>query len=383
MKRLIPLFAGLCLASCDSGTKQVEGTSSETQTSLRELATRLDGLNAEAPTVGAVSFAARSGASTEDSSAWDDLWREWTTASYNKRLGGQRVFRLDSTINTSTSASSFAKVRTIVTSSGSMRSIARWWSESRSCADSLLPPPYCLEVITSQRYWMRTAFRNGVIVTPIDSVLMADDGYILDERWTIRLNNDVVDADNIWWSVFEDGRRIGLGRQQGRAHGGIDDNSFLTTLSTMTIFDMEGHVVPPDLSTPHERVAFPEDSLGLSIDSAEVDSLRGILHLHLSWRFQPGAGFPTVDSVDASVSVGGSTRSEGEVWSDSYRVGIQVRTAVGRQELVVPLDSIHVANPSSIIVQFSAQTDTLVGSRAQTRRELHADIEAAYPRPRP
>lgn len=38
MKRLIPLFAGLSLVSCDSGTKHTEGTSSETQTALQALA---------------------------------------------------------------------------------------------------------------------------------------------------------------------------------------------------------------------------------------------------------------------------------------------------------------------------------------------------------
>lgn len=38
MKRLIPLFVGLVLVSCDSGTKEAEGTSSETQTALQALA---------------------------------------------------------------------------------------------------------------------------------------------------------------------------------------------------------------------------------------------------------------------------------------------------------------------------------------------------------
>ncbi len=38
MKRLLPLIVGLSLVSCDSGTKEAEGTSSETQTALQALA---------------------------------------------------------------------------------------------------------------------------------------------------------------------------------------------------------------------------------------------------------------------------------------------------------------------------------------------------------
>lgn len=384
MKRLILLFVGLFLVSCDSGTTQAEGTSSETQSSLQALATRLDGLRSLLPAARPNAFAGRSAASASasDSSTWEDIWAEWSGVAYMKRIGQHPIVLARSSRNTFTSATSYQNAYTQTLTNKFAQSFFRSLYSYQSCSEPSEPPPYCVAGVPGhpQLQWMFTTFRNGVTISLEDSLPSPTEGYVIDGRWTIRENLGVSDPDNLWWDVFEKGRLIGRARQVGKSFiMGLDENSYLNALSTMTIFDLEGRVMLPKGSGTQEPVRFAEDSLGLHIDSAWIDTGANEMGLSLSWRFAPGPGLPLdghamfrIDVYD-SAAIGTS-----EAWVSFPQVN-PIRTLSGTRVVAIPLDSLRGRDMTTLDVSVSSRIDSLVGTRAQTRHEFQANCETAFP----
>jgi len=384
MNRLSIVFLSLAIASCDTSMKTTDGTSSETQTSLRALATRLDGMRIGAVTGGAPAVAARSAGNDADSSTWTDIWGLWTDVSYMVD-SGNRIFYRISDSNVFTSANSYVSVQTERLVNQYAMSEARVWQWNRSCADSLEPPPYCIAAVpgTRQMSWVRTVFRNGVVLTPTDSDVNVSNGHILDGRWTIRESYGYrsEDMEHVWWDVFEGGHLIGHGRQQGRAFiSSLAGDSYYNALSTMAIFDLADNLIQPDRTQSMTRVAFPEDSLGLSIDSSRIDRAQDLLHLRFSWRFEPGPDVPLDHLAEFRIAVCDSTLEGSGDWCSSFSRTFQLNTNEGGSIMAIPLDSILIAKPTTISILLSSQIDTLVGSRAQTRRIFHAAATALYPK---
>lgn len=381
MKRLILLLAGLSLVSCDSGTKEAEGTSSETQSSLQALATRLGGLRAETATAGTVPLAARGAVDVSDSSTWTDLWASSSTVGYLKANGAHRILLATAETNTFTSASTYTTIQTQLLANRFARSAGRTWWQVMPCSDGN-PPPYCRAVVpgTRQMSWGTTTFRNGVILTPVDSVDSWNSGYILDGRWTLRDDFGYDDPDNLWWQVFENGCLIGRAKQKGRSFSmGIDEDTFLNTLAEMTIYDLAGTEIAPDRSKVQERIVFPEDSLGLSIDSMRIDPDEKVLRLRFSWRFDPLWGLPDSDSAELVVNVSDESCVEGETCAVRRTWRKPTRSATGSDNLVIPLDSIsRLAGPTRVWLGLTSHSDSLVGTRSQTRRNFFADFDTIY-----
>ncbi|MEK7392034.1 MAG: hypothetical protein AAB214_05645, partial [Fibrobacterota bacterium] len=256
---------------------------------MQELATRIDGIRT--PTVAArtVIPAGRQLSAPNDSSTWVDLWAVQASVGYSQNLGHHQSFSFDSISNTFTSPTTYQEVRTTVLADEFIRSDDRFWWGVRACPESSTPPPYCRSGIPgqSQMDWRRIVARNGTVITPSDSSIGAT-GYILDNRWTIQPNYTIVDGLSTWWDIFENGHLIGHGKQAGRGFSWtVYENTFISSLTNMIVFNLLGEMVPPDKSKEGNRIAFPEDSMGLNIDSVRLDSTKKVLHLELSWRFYP------------------------------------------------------------------------------------------------
>jgi hypothetical protein len=285
--------------------------------------------------------------------------------------------------NTFVSATTYEKLHTDLLVNDFLRSESRAWRvlSTTGCPDSA----YCVSVIPGARQtsWGRTRFRNGLVLTPLDSIVGggAGYGYILDERWALQptfFQQD--DPNNQWWDVLEHGVLIGHARQQGRNWGvGQSDNTFLNSLATMTIFDLAGKEVPPDLSRIGQRLAFPEDSLGFFLDSMRIDSAGRSLRLRLSWRFDPLLGLPDKDSATLSIDISNLKCLEVES-SCGTRLSLDnpIRSATGTYETAIPLDSLRIALSQQVTVTVVSRRDSLVGTRAQTRRDFYAYVDTTY-----
>jgi len=380
MKRLILLIAGLVLASCDSSSMQADGTSSETQTSLTLLASRIHGAGTGGSPSESAPVAAR-GTTAGDSSTWDDVWASWSTVAYTKVLGRPRSFEARSTTNTFLSATSFLDIRKFLEVDAFTRFEIRAWQTSEACPDSAPPPPYCRHIApgTRQMYWRRVLFRNGLVMTLADSVVDSLNTCVFDERWALQPNGRL-DGGYNWWNIYEKGVHIGYARQLGQESWRLwTENSSLNSLSTMTIFDLAGKEVPPDPSRVGQRLVFPEDSLGFFLDSIRLDSVGRNLRLGLSWRFDPLRELPDKESADFEISFMDQDHAEGEAFESNWHLRNPIQSPSGSYELVFPLDSVRIAHPERILIMIFSRRDSLVGTRAQTRRDFLALVDTTYP----
>jgi len=229
--------------------------------------------------------------------------------------------------------------------------------------------------------WGRLVFRNGTIITPADSSI-TNTGHILDNRWTIQPNNTIVDSLNTWWDIYENGYLIGHGKQTGRSFSwSVYEDTFISSLASMTIFNLLGEMVPPDKSKEGRWIVFPEDSMGFTIESVRIDSPKNVLHLEYSWSFYPSPAI-SFDSLDfMTVGILDSVTVDNGLANnfDLFLRSVPIRSPEGRAILDIPLDSIHVLRPTSIEISISNRVESNVGTRSQTRFEFSASCEAPYP----
>lgn len=383
------LFRSLpCLAlasgitACDS-SPSAEGSSSETHTSLQALATRLDGLRAEALAARSAPVAGRSAAAQSDTSSWTDLWASSSSVGYLKKNGEHRILSATADSNTFTSESTYTAVQMSFTANRYARGFGRFWWQVGACADSLPPPPHCRQGLpgTHQMNWASTIFRNGLVLTPVDSVAGGSmSAYVIDGRWTIRQNSGNPDPDNLWWDIFENGRLIGRGMQRGRQFEmSLAQDTYLNSLATMTIYDLSGGVVAPERSAGLERMVFPEDSLGLTIDSMAVDSVAGALRIRLSWRFDPRWGLPDAGTAKFAVAVYDWSCPAVDSCGLLLAPDNPILSGSGSHEVSIPLRQVRIGSPELIAISVSSTKDSLVGTRAQTRQHFFASIDTAWP----
>lgn len=88
MKRLIPLFVGLSLVSCDTGTKHTEGTSSETQTALQALADNAAAIAGRLPSSEQDPVVAGRTVSVDEDSTLHVIRELWCAGSSESLYGG-------------------------------------------------------------------------------------------------------------------------------------------------------------------------------------------------------------------------------------------------------------------------------------------------------
>lgn len=387
MKRFIAFAMALSVASCDTTMKAADGTSSETQTSLEALATRFDGIAPEASATQATAFAAGEGASGGGGASLEAMWKFSSSVKYVKEAGLPGRFEqwLDS--NVRTSSDEYRHSYTYTMANGQLRRWRHGEGTYRVCPDSAgrrivveMPPP-CGEAIEGAPdvHAHRDEFRNGTVLTT-DTPHKSPESYLVDGRWTLRPSTTLQNGTDRWWDVLEKGRLIGHARQKGLSWSSDDDvDTYLGTLSTMKIFDLAGVEVPPDRSLPTPWFAFPEDSLGLSIDSASVDSLKRRLRIVLSWRFKSGPELPLDTIADLHVSWRDPDCWRAAAECDFSHDGpIRIRSERGTEILDIPLDSLAVKHPKNLGIWINSRKESLVGSLSRQSYAFEASIEIGF-----
>jgi hypothetical protein len=378
MKQLLPLalFGAILLAGCDATTTQA-GTSSETQTSLQELANRLVGL----PLTTSSQGSARKMASTQDTAFWPDLWSKWILDTYQGYSDRPSVVHLDSNTNFFYTTSAYTQFEMGSYSNGSMRGAGGNKWDVQSCGDSSLPPPHCRAGISGhpQLTWGYRQFRNGAILSSPDSS-GDQNAYLLDGRWLLRSNPTTASLPS--WDVFENGRLIGHAQQDtGGWSWSYFDDGYANSLVSMTIYNLAGQVVHPDVAQLSKWMPFPEDSLGLFVDSITPDTLNRILIVGFSWRFVPNLGIPKDSFPMLSLGVCDSLRRDtvSENNTVSFTRPNPIQSPQGRAIARLPLDSIHVRYPTTFFMSLNNEVEFNVGARSQTRYDFSASTSARYP----
>jgi hypothetical protein len=377
-------MAALALVGCDLSSTAQAGTSSETQTSLQELATRMDGLHGPILAARQTPVASRKLSTPTDTSIWTAFSATSSWAVYQKYIGGPAQFLFESETNTFTSASTFRSEVTSKLMDGTFNSWTQTWGEYQVCPDSKQNSTNCRMSLPGsvEKSFSNITFRNGTIFTPIDSSTgKTRTSYVIDNRWIIRSAELAVgfkDTTGLWFDVIELGRLIGHAKEPAKYENGtfrMPITEFVDSLRSIIIYDLAGNVIPPDRSKETTRITFPEDSLGLFIDSIRIDSSAGIVHMGISWRFHPSPAIPTDSLSRIRIYLQDSSPFS---WAELTRPN-PIRSPEGHSQLELPLDSVNAIHPTTIQVKFSGETSFNAGTRSQASFIITAICEAAYP----
>lgn len=389
MKRLLAIALTLSTASCDTSTTTADGTSSETQTSLRALATRLDGIRVEASAARAAAFAARMVDPSTEEWQEDPTWDVWSSVSYAKDRRARRWFSQRSDSLVAISSDTYFREITNTDVTGQTRNEYLFREHASTCSDPSgarpLPVTTCAVILpgTMQAAWNRIEFRNGMTLATIDSTTSLMQAFVVDGRWTLR--DSKAHGNDEWWEIHENGHLVGYGRLRDRLGTEyqitVFENPSLETISRLEILDLVGNTVSPDRSQPGEWTAFPEDSLGLSIESVVLDSLASRMRLGISWRFKPGVELPLDTLATLSVYVTGDSCDES--WKACYFKqvsNIHIQAARGNAALEVSLDSIVVRNPSELRVAIESRRDPPPEAAIKKIRKFYASVAVDAPK---
>jgi hypothetical protein len=335
MKQLLPLalFGAILLAGCDTTTTQAS-TSSETQTSLQELANRLVGL----PSNGVATSARK--VQTPVSVDWsgipdtinsiDYTFHHLDDGSYNSSI------QEDLRYNRLTSDSTW-EAQVIFTLMDTFRvstSVSR--SKSKVCTDRR--PAVCGIGNGPRTSFGELTFRNGCRVVTDSNISGSSPHYFVDQRWYLTPRSG---SGTISYDVSEKGIKIGyvdLGNSLPPGSAVVE-----TAISTAIVRDLNGkQIIPQRSSSP--PLVLPTDTLGLRVQSATSDSSGKSIHLDLTWSFLPHPLLKPGVSVDLKLEFHHLL----EIYaSDSFAIDTLSRTIiladrVGSLSLDIPIPTLGV-----------------------------------------
>jgi len=298
MKVLLPIFAGLALASCDSSATQADGTSSETQTSLQVLADRLTLLPG--------GFAPAARAMVMDRPAFLEGVRD--------SLYGISYLQSPETPST---VSLRKDVISYVPRSDSWRREyeTRWLvygCEILSGSVTVWNP----DGTTTRTDEYRITYPNGAI---LEGAEHGDSYVVFEKRWVLRTASGP-DWD---WDVWENGRKIGIIR--------VDDSGVgeFLGMSHPHVYDLSGNEiqsrVPPDTSWKLQ------ERLGLTVVSTRRLE-DGTGQVRFRWNLLPSTFLAPQDTLE--VLLEDSTGVRG------FRLASPIRSLRGEDSVVVSQDAL-------------------------------------------